>query len=368
MHRRARGFTLIEILVVLSLLAVLMGLGVGFLQAMGKGNVLVQTSNSFANLLAAARAGAYGSSTAYVTVEADERGNLVMRVFRNRQVFSWPCEDLERASSDGVIAATGVSIAGAGEAGREGRYAEFGKGGQVSLGNRAWLQFRDGFALQCRVRADGSGGRIFKMGDALDVRLMPGSAGRLAVEAKIRLDKDDKGEGGGDYMMRTGYRDSTADDKLVTEWQAPILPGRWHDLRVAYDRNSFTIHVDGRLRGVLSDRHNRMKPETIAPFVIGEGFSGGFDSLLISGIFEDDEDKVDGPDGVVWLDDKDATRMGTGINIHFRNRSLDPHFHSGPLRFVLRLDIGADKERGARRIVEVAMSGETFVRSPQEAP
>ena len=76
--RRLRAFTLVEILVVLSLFAVLMGLGVGMIQRAGSGNMLTQTTNAMANLLAAARAGAYGSATAYVTVDSSAAGVTVM--------------------------------------------------------------------------------------------------------------------------------------------------------------------------------------------------------------------------------------------------------------------------------------------------
>jgi prepilin-type N-terminal cleavage/methylation domain-containing protein len=366
--RRQGGFTLIEILVVLSLLAVLMGLGVGFLQALGKGNVLVQTTHSFANLLATARSGAYGSSTAYVAIESDADGDLVLRVFRNRQVFHFPCEDLEKASADGVVdpAGGGVEIVGAGEPGREGRYAVIGKGGRFALRNQPWLQFRDGFALQCRIRPDPGGGRLFKMGEALEVRLIGGDAGRLGVEVRVRLDKDEKGEGGGDYTLQTGWRDSTDPDKAIAEWASPVLPGRWHDLRVSYDRNTLSILVDDRVRGVLSEKHNRLKPEPSAPLVVGDGYAGGFDSLLISGIFEDDDDRVEGSDGVVLLDDQGAVRRGTTTNVHFSNRSLDPRRHGAPLHFTFRLDLGADKDRGQKRVVDVGMSGETFVREVGE--
>jgi len=365
-RRQARGFTLIEVLVVLSLLAVLMGLSVGFIQAAGTGNLLVQTTTQFANLLSAARAQSFGAQTAYVKVQSDADGGVELRVFRNRQVFHWPCEDFEKASEEGFLKrAGGVEIQGAGQPGREGRYALFGKGGQVQLGSPVWLRFVDGFAIRCRIRPDAETGAgrsvLFKKGNAIEVALVGGAGGRLGLQAKILLEKDEKGEGGGQYDLRTGVRDA----EEVTEWAAPFIPGRWHDVRIAYDRNTFTIHVNDRLRAVRSDRRNAMKPND-DPFVIGGGFAGGFDSLLVSGIFEDDEDLFVVPEAVTWLGEKKEPKLGSTEFIHFKNRTLDPRFHRKPLRFVFQLARSGDQKRGPRRIVAVGLSGESAVRRPGE--
>jgi prepilin-type N-terminal cleavage/methylation domain-containing protein len=364
--RRARGFTLIELLVVLSLLGVLMGLSIGFIQRAGKGNLLLQTAHTLASNLASARAQSYGSSRAYVSIERPEdlTKKAFLRTFRFRQVFAWQCEDFEKASELGVLSRSGgVEISDTAQGNREGKYAIFTEGGQVSLGSPPWLGFRDGCSLQFRIRVadDASGNmQLFRKGSGLLVNLVAADSGRFDIGARIRLQKDEDEPGsGGDLDLRTGDRDAAT----VSEWGGPILRGRWYDVKVAYDRNEFTIHVNDSLRAVRTDKSGRMHPNT-DPFVIGGGFIGQFDSLVIGGIFEDDDDVFEIPENVVWLDDQGKPRTGK-FNVHFRNRSLDPRYHPKPVRLVFRLDTG-EEGKGAQRIVTVRMSGETFVLRPDE--
>jgi prepilin-type N-terminal cleavage/methylation domain-containing protein len=350
---RRAGFTLIEILVVLSLLAVLMGLSAGLIQRAGQGNLLLQTAQSLAAQLASARAQSYGNDRAYVSVEPD------------RQVFYWPCEDFVKTTDAYELhyAGGGVEIAESNQAGREGRFAIF-SGGTVDLGDPPWLDFVDGFSIRCRVRpaeATGLGIQtLFKKGPGLVVNLRPYEAGRFGVEAKIRLrPKPGSLTAEADYVLITGDREGAT----LPEWRAPLLAGRWYELRITYDRNTFTIHVDDRLRAVRSDKSNRMRPNNDR-FVIGGGFQGGFDSLVISGIFEDDDDRYDIPEAVTWIDGQGQPMSGATY-VHFKNRSLDPRYHAEPVRLWFRLDQG-EEGGGARRMVSVSLSGETFIKLPSE--
>jgi len=368
--RRSRGFTLVEILVVLSLFAVLMGLGVGMIQRAGSGNMLTQTTNAMANLLATARAGAYGSATAYVTVESTPEGGGVLRVFRQRPVLTWHCENFEDASEIELISRAGmVDVASdAPLPSMAGKHIVFQNGGRVDIEDRPWLQFIDGFSIECRLLVPSATSkqrmRLFKKGSAIEIAIMAGPGGRFDIEATIRLGPDDEGKGQGKYTVRTGERGP----EEVVEWRGALLTDRWHDVRIAYDRNEFTIQVDGSLRGIRTGKSNPMAPDlgdSTTKLVIGDGYEGGFDSLQIGGIYEDDDDRFEYAENVYRIDEEGKPISGLEF-IHFRNRQLDPQHHTRPLRLEFRLGEDEDAVKAPRRIVFIGLSGESFVKRPGE--
>jgi len=367
---RAGAFTLIEILVVISILAVLMGFGVGMIQRAGTGNLLTQTTSAAANLFATARASAFGSASAYVTIETGPEGGGVMRVYRQRPVFTWQCEDFENASEIDVLKQEGnVTIVKDAEVpSLSGKHASFDGNARVVLANRPWQQFIDGFSFECRLLVPAGTSRsrmpLFEKGNAIEIAVTGDGSGTFGVEAKVRLKADEKGEGAGPYVLKTGERGA----ETVVEWQGPLIPGRWHDLRVSYDRNQFVIQVDGSTRGIRTERRNAMDPDLGADATdckIGDGFEGGFDALQMGGIYEDDDDRFS-IDGIVRRIDQDGKIVTGREAIHFRNRQLDPRHHGEPVELRFQLYQGeAPGESPARRVV-VGLSGETFVRGPTE--
>ncbi|MGQ0612279.1 MAG: prepilin-type N-terminal cleavage/methylation domain-containing protein [Planctomycetaceae bacterium] len=360
MKRRQHGFTLVEILVVLGLLGVLMGLSVGFIAGAGRGNELIDAANRVSGLLTMASNSSIGNDRAYLSVEPVAGGGATVRAFVNQQVFHWACEDLDRASEDGILAKEGgVKAVDNDSSSREGRHVLFEGNGAVSLGNPGWLQMRDGFGLKCRVRPGARTGgsmTLFQKGAAFAVRLLPSSMGGYDLEVEVTLEPDAEGKDGGAHRLKTGFRGAEA----VPEWQGPVLPGRWQDLRVTYDRDTLSVYVDEKLRATRDDRHQRLV-RSDEPFRIGGGYLGGFDSLVISGIFEKDENRLEISPNVTWIDAA-GKPIEKGTKIHFLNRALDGREHDKPVQ--LRFQIIGTDGRGPVRIVQVSLSGEIFVRSP----
>jgi len=376
--RSHRGFTLVELLVVITLLGVLMGLSVGLITSTGRGNLLLQGANKLASLLSMARNSSVTDGQAFVLLEPSEdgEGELTVRAFRFRQVFHWACEDLEKASEIGVMKTTGAVEIEDTVSSMEGRNVMFQPGGRVSLGDPSWLQMTDGFNLQCRIRPDpaASGTMIlFKKGRFLVVKLVSAGGGLYDIQAEIRLMPPTAGERaggmpGGKIPLSTGERMGTN----VPEWTAPVRAGRWQNIRISYDRSQFLIQVDGRTRAVRRDVDLPMEFSRGAPFDVGGTYHGGFDSLVISGIFEDDDDRFKIPDAVSWIDEA-GKRRTKPLRIVFNNRSLDPREHSEPLAIWFRLDSAAEgtegaegDEAGPRRVVRIALSGEIFVRKAED--
>ena len=115
------------------------------------------------------------------------------------------------------------------------------------------------------------------------------------------------------------------------------------------------VLLAGRVRGQRTDLNWPLNLEN-TPLLIGEGYAGGFDSLVISGIFEEDDDRFETAKTVDWVDADDKPKGGL-YRIHYRDRALDPRHHQGAVTVRFRLEGKA----GASRTIRIALSGELFV-------
>ena len=227
----------------MSILAVMMGIGLGVFSRV---NVAKFTAlGSVRNVLRTARENAIANSLP-VTVVCDGPNNRVFDL--SIQPFAhWSFEDesgvtgpTTGATSSNDVASTGAfgldaRLVGAkvGMPGRTGAALLCAKQGDhavANLGERGEWIFRDGIAVELDVWVDSfANATILKRGRQLLLRILPD--GRIEAEIGLAEREDTPNKTGGQLIATTrpGF----------------ILPKRWSQIGVVYDRQLLTILVDG---------------------------------------------------------------------------------------------------------------------------
>jgi prepilin-type N-terminal cleavage/methylation domain-containing protein len=225
----ASGFTLHELLVVMSLIGMLMGLGVGFLR---------RTGDDFAVALAsvrdALRVAQLTARTRHLPAEVvidpgqDGPGSVRARVLE--PVGHWHMEEDPRDDESAGLPSVVTGTVEPGRFGMARRPDPAQRAALVSVqsGERPVFDLRDGFALRVDLRLEQREPAVIaRLGEGfvelrLDADLVP--AAKLVGT-----------EGGG---RPAGATTLTAD--------RPLGLGRWHTLEIVHDRTDFRMLVDGR--------------------------------------------------------------------------------------------------------------------------
>ena len=246
-----RGFTLLELLLVLFVLGVLLGSSMVLAGRFDPGPVGLRSSSSAFFASSRDRARASGRPVVVeIEPELGGYGKLRRLVFRSVREASFE-PGSERAqglepSSSGVSVGEAGGRFGAGLALDGGQVHVAGRGGQVEVGQGFVLDFhlKTGLEEACR---------LIEWRELLKLHL--GTDGSLRAELELE-------EGSGPNLRAPS---------------ASLRAGRWHHLAVEAADRAFRIRVDGRV--VAEDAfQTRLSPPQDGP-VIGDP-SGGFAGLI----------------------------------------------------------------------------------------
>lgn len=327
-HAR-RGFTLVELLLVVALLGVMMGLGLGLFTRLDLGERVVRSQ--VVSQLRAARNHAVAMQ-ASATVELDARNGLVTPSgFRVVGTFQFEDPSLEGAFGQLPSMVGGRLV----EDGWQGGALDF--VGEPDGSHAAWPVHMDGawdprqgWSASLAVKCSGQeGGPLLALGETFGLEV--GGDGSFGAWFAPEL-VDDAGESrrGGRVVLRT----------------APgVVPkDRWVVLEAIYDRVRLELRVDGARRAHVAEDAPVWRPDgplRLCPAPVP--FRGTFDRLVVSCATRDDGYQL--PQGARLHPDGPAlVRFAPG-------GMLDRSLHEEPVRIRIL------KDEAPEEIVLVQLSG-----------
>jgi len=319
---RARGgFTLIELIVVMGIVALLIGAGVGLIARLRVADraavgIVHNTLRSARNWSVAREA------PARVRIDAAAR---TIQSFGMSVIGTWHFED---PSLRGAFGADGVALGG--------RIVPDGfTGSALSFRGepaRSRVEFpvqldpafdlARGFSIACAVKLSGAdGGELLAIGESAGIGVTDDGAVR-AWFAPEMVQEDGERRRGARVVLVTGA--------------GRLRPDRWSEVEVQYDRAALRVLVDGSLAALLVESSAVWKVE--GPLVVSPSsgaFPGAVDALVVSAVTG--EDRRDLPKGVEFA-------AGAPREIVFAaGGGLDRGVHREPVRFSLKFDDGREE-------------------------
>jgi len=330
------GYTLMELMVSLTLAAVLMGFGAGAVLSLGKKTVYGQALADAAGLINKARNGSIRHPAALVADKAvvTDDGRTIEQLYgRTEQVLQELHFEPRDGGDDGPTFASGINglDVDATLGILEPRGGRVGGGLRLNgsgIDARAYPPYdvMDGMYLEIWVKPDRLGSStLIDKGGAFSVRLnASNSAGR--VEARIGVNDN-------------GIRD----ERAVSVAIPGLLANEWVGIFVSYDRKALVVSTDhgyGPVERGRADESRPLKPDVDANLMIGMDFIGTIDDFRFGGVTV--EDPITLQQGVA-ID-------GPAKTIHFRGGKLDSRIHPGVE--TLRLSF-----QGKVTVLEIGPSG-----------
>lgn len=329
--RRLVGYTLMELLVALTLAAVLLSLGAGAFLSIGKRTAYQQALADAAGLANKVRNASVRFPAALV-LEPEVGGGRMYG--RTEQVLQELHFEPRPGEGDEVVFASGINgldvdaTLGTLEprGGRVGGGLRL-NGSAIDCGDYAAYDVEDGISLELWVKPERLGGAVLiDKGNHFSVRLTT-SSGPARVEARLGVAEEN------------GMRDEAA----LTAQVPPIAENEWVGIYVTYDRKDLTIATDHGFGPVVRNavpESRPLKPDEDAPLRVGANFLGIIDDFRFGGVTV--EDPVRLAQGV--------TLDGPGRTIHFRDGKLDGRMHPGVEQVRLR-------EGPTVTVLEIGQSG-----------
>lgn len=322
---RRRGFTLLELLLVMGLIGLMAGIGLGMFASFDPGRRaalgLVQNVLRQAQQSAVAR-----RAPAVVRFDAVNR-TLVAEALEVAGTWHFESQALEGGRG---IDALPFDFPGdfLTADGYTGSALDFARGSrrsrvQIELDEDPLLNPRRGFSLDVALRpAALSTAKLLDMGSVVQlmVRADGGLDGRIVTR---RLDDVGREVAGPPLVVRSG--------------PGALRAGRWTRVTLAYDRRELSLSADGVLlvsRGEERDLWNLSGPLLLGD--VQQGWQGALDQLVLATVRASEEYKL--PASVSF----DAR---TPKLVRFlAGGSLDPALHAGTVAFGLAFDDGGKDE------------------------
>jgi prepilin-type N-terminal cleavage/methylation domain-containing protein len=309
------GFTLLEILVVMSILAVMLGMTVGALTRSGKAGVLDGAARVVRSALERARVLALSkSSLSRVTIVPPSRTNLApARILLevSRVAGSWSFDGEGADQNLGGAGSTLTSFGAAPVAGfvRNGmQFTGISRMKGPPLTRAPSHDPRHGFSLEMMVKPDTAGTLASFGGDSGD---SPAFALRLNADGSLAAD--------------TTVRAEIPTLTVQTRPQV-IEMGQWAKVSVAHDGVELYVAAHNVIEARVADQHDVVTAPSDA-LVLGGGFSGVMDEVLYKTVSAQDPFEIDRQVDV---------KLNHPLSVRFnQDGRLNERFHDQPVEIPL---------------------------------
>ncbi len=319
---RQAGFTLVELVVVMGIIAILLGVGVGLIARLNVGDrAAVGTVHSV--LRSARNWSVARDAPARVRIDSKSR---TLQAIGLAVIGTWHFEaspvrgafGVEGLSFGGQIVSDGFTGAALSFVGEPKRSRV-----QMAVHLDPAYDLSRGFSIRCAVRpARDDGGELLAIGETAGIATSDDGAIR-AWFAPVIVSED--GE------RRRGSR------LVLTTNSGLLRPGRWSEVAVQYDCRNLRIDVDGSTVALLAESAAPWKVE--GPLEISPSsspFPGAIDALVVCAV--SGEERRELPKGVEFA-------TGTPGEIVFAaGGGLDRDVHAEAVRFALRFDDGREEK------------------------
>ena len=326
----AAAFTFIELIVVMGVLAMLMGLTVGYLKGAGRVSGLQLARNQILDAAHRAQAMSRGEKLTVVTLrethDLERRGHEIFTMIAE-SVLTHSFETLDGASRNLPIRSPGtVKIV---PGGNPGSCAQFGRGGALEFEPQASFAMTDGLDVEMWVIPEG-GANVMTMLEgrgAYEVSLVRGSTGDYDLRLRVNLRPPDGGDGEPSWAS------------FETEKSPVRATGRWTHVHVRYNGSDASLEVDGLeyvKRGTSTTptrtgtaRRLAVPPEGAVALSVGssaQSYVGKMDGLVVRGVFRLREDRNLLPEGVT-IQVLQPAKQQLPFRLHYVNGRLDPQRH-----------------------------------------
>ncbi|HVR74470.1 MAG TPA: prepilin-type N-terminal cleavage/methylation domain-containing protein [Planctomycetota bacterium] len=367
--RSPAGFTLVELLTVIALVALIGGLGAGAYQVARRNYALIASAGRIQGILRAARNSSLSTGNpSYVVIDPVAR-RVTAQAFE--RVGEWSFDAPEGDEPLGISVRTDVHHNVTVVPGKVGNGLAFRSGGaHVDCGTAARFDLRTGILIEAWVRH-------FTVRSARPPLAERKEGGTRRGERRSAAATETAAaivEKAGAYslgMTRSGALEGTIGGYSVRTADGVVLPERWVHVGLVYDGVRIELSADGVPRGSAPAAGSALAagarsavgtiaasaapagpppaaPVTTTPLTISSGaasFPGEVDEVRLAGAVEP----------LQYSYPEHEHILGWKKVIHFDRRGrLDPAFHSEPVRIVL-IDLpGETGTKAAPRTVPAA--------------